>query len=1428
MAEIKNSFLQSKMNQDLDDRLIPNGEYRSALNVSVGKSENSDVGTLQNVLGNNFIAGNPIDIDDPNYIPGLECIGYFMDNNNNRIYQFLTNQGDNGAAPLLHQITVYDFGLNSYIVLVQGKFLNFSKASLVTGINLLENLLFWTDYNNQPRKINVQSAISAPATTANPYYTREEQISVAKYAPVDPIALVNVVTTTATANAVASITIFVASTTGIEHGMTVIGGGINDSDFILVDEVISSTELLLYSPVSLLIGDKLKFLQSTMTNKEDDPNWPGDPSYLKSRYVRFSYRFRLDDGEYTLMAPFTQITFIPNQKGYFVDGNENAAYQSTVVKWFENNVNNIELLIPFPDILTNVNQSYKIQAVDILYKESDGLAIHVVETIPYDAFSAIPNASSTNIYTYDYQSRKPYKTLTEDQTTRVYDLVPVKAKAQESAGNRIIYGNFIRNYTAPRSLNYQVSVAEKQDYSLNFIEYPNHTVKQNRTYQVGFILSDKYGRQSSVILSSLDTNTTISGGIQYGGSTVYSPYYSDATAPITKNWFGNAILMLINSPIAPITQPPQPSLGTPGLYAESTSTTGFTLTGTTTTTNTTYEFTPTAGTIPKVGDFMRGAFTDYVEVLTIIPTPANPVIYGVPYTVTTTGRVNDIYNRDTGIPNDIKYVYTINPLGWYSYKIVVRQQEQEYYNVYLPGMLNGYPKGQTYGSETTYLASVPTLVNGINTTVFPTNETNKVAHTVLINDNINKIPRDLVEVGPDQKQYRSSVQLYGRVENVLVELGPGDTYTDNTQYFPPKKADTAITISTTADLSFLPQSVTNEKGSASYNFYQLETQPLVARISTTNKMGVTAVENIEDLPLQPDTYINDPYNMNPYLSVYETKPVYSLLDIFWETSSTGIVSDLNADVLTGFEGGVGLSDIDFEDFDEFANPLDPVTKFITNQFYPISNTNVAINSTNVTLSVRNADDGPSGPTDVSAAFGIETQNVSGVNRYRIFINNNFVFTSAIKLTTFTFTVSFIQAGDTTPTSYVINGRLENKPPQILTPASSPTEVSLTSPTAPPTPIYTLTGQNGAFFSPQPPILPNTLRQEELFWDIVDSGSTPGWQSLFNITTDPITKEGKLYLINTFPSTGIIYTLNVRLRDACTPAGVPVTSVFNKYESKEDFTVITVKLGQTVICGRTWTASNYTGINFQDGTPLVYAKNAAEWEEAGINGWGAWCYYNYNAANFATYGRLYNGWAIFGEWKGRTNNDPLKQFAPNGFHVPYGNDRAYNGSSYVGELCDLEPCFGTSAVSGKAFKQSGTTYWTAPNTGTNTSTFSALPGGFCRPNGTFGGLGTEAYFWTYGVFPATINGVPMTPCQTAFSFLNTSDVFIQNPYPMGWGFSVRFINDQEVCVNVQTSGNVVNIFYMAANGNPGQEAIGGISGADERTVCAVTGCAIEIQ
>ena len=40
------------MNKDLDERLVPNGQFRDAMNVQVSTSESSEIGTVQNILGN--------------------------------------------------------------------------------------------------------------------------------------------------------------------------------------------------------------------------------------------------------------------------------------------------------------------------------------------------------------------------------------------------------------------------------------------------------------------------------------------------------------------------------------------------------------------------------------------------------------------------------------------------------------------------------------------------------------------------------------------------------------------------------------------------------------------------------------------------------------------------------------------------------------------------------------------------------------------------------------------------------------------------------------------------------------------------------------------------------------------------------------------------------------------------------------------------------------------------------------------------------------------------------------------------------------------------------------------------------------------------------------------------------------------------------
>ena len=96
MPEIKHHFRAGRMNKDLDERLIPNGEYRDAQNIEIVTSEGSDIGSIQNSLGNTLINGKKLNAGtdtvsnwSSSFISNLtnaECIGHVVDNENNKIY----------------------------------------------------------------------------------------------------------------------------------------------------------------------------------------------------------------------------------------------------------------------------------------------------------------------------------------------------------------------------------------------------------------------------------------------------------------------------------------------------------------------------------------------------------------------------------------------------------------------------------------------------------------------------------------------------------------------------------------------------------------------------------------------------------------------------------------------------------------------------------------------------------------------------------------------------------------------------------------------------------------------------------------------------------------------------------------------------------------------------------------------------------------------------------------------------------------------------------------------------------------------------------------------------------------------------------------------------------------------------------------------
>ena len=984
--EIKNTFLKSKMNKDLDDRILPNGEYRDARNISVGRSEDNDVGALENIIGNNLVASTDIG-------SGLTIIGIHKSNSTDEIFIFLTNYTDplpltptNAPSGSLHYIYVYNHSDESYTRLVKGEFLNFSTTNRIIGVNLIERLLFWTDNRNQPRKINVNLANPAQGGYGQQeYYTQEHQISVAKYNPYQPIELYNridVEIESATTNdfrvpgdQVAKFTPFIGAT--VVSAENNIGG----NEFIKVINVafVGGKTRVVVSPTFTAPvptnESYITLISSTMTNETDNLDWPGDPDYLEDRFVRFSYRFKYDDNEYSLMAPFTQIAYIPKQGGFFINGDEDAAYQSTVVDFMENFAQNIGLVIPLPTNANRLLRDYKISELEILFRESDSVAVKVLESVSNGEINAASGVS--NNYTYDYQSRKPYRTLPEAQTIRVYDKVPVRAFSQESSGNRIIYGNYRDQHTPPANLNYNCVVSDKSSSgtSNNWVEYPNHSVKRNRNYQIGFVLADKFGRQSPVILSSVDTGVS-SGGSFFSGSTIYSSYDANQEDTVVRDWFGDSIKVIVNTQI---TSNIDTSTGTPGLYAieqqEGAIGTGigFAISGggiAITDTTYTFRLSPTYtnnDNIPNLGDSMRGAYEDFVKV-TARTGPSGPQ----QYTVTTSGRVNDVYLRADNLPDntpDIKFAYTINDLGWYSYKIVVKQTEQEYYNVYLPGILNGYPGQSGFASvapDPTIPAEAIPGEGGAGKGLFPTDETNLTAFTTLFNDNINKIPRDLQEIGPDQKQYSSSITLYGRVTNIMTVDSAGNTNPStttsvpfNTQYYPRlfsagknaiSHTSTAIANAKEVNMGFSdlsnsfpenPTTPTIMSNTGGYNgdlvFYQIETNPLIARISTTEKpIGATAA-SINSNGSHSD--VNTPLgtaNMLPYLAVYETEPTESLLEIYWETTTAGLIVDLNTAIASGSGAASSFEGVNWDFKESFEPSTGGPPVYVTGEFYPLN------------------------------------------------------------------------------------------------------------------------------------------------------------------------------------------------------------------------------------------------------------------------------------------------------------------------------------------------------------------------------------------------------------------------------------------------------------------------------------------------------------
>ena len=92
MANSKRNFISGKMNKSLDERLVPNGQYIDALNVRLGSTEDSEIGSVENSKGNSLLTDITLGVYSSVSYPlsaNATCIGAFEDGANETIYWFI-------------------------------------------------------------------------------------------------------------------------------------------------------------------------------------------------------------------------------------------------------------------------------------------------------------------------------------------------------------------------------------------------------------------------------------------------------------------------------------------------------------------------------------------------------------------------------------------------------------------------------------------------------------------------------------------------------------------------------------------------------------------------------------------------------------------------------------------------------------------------------------------------------------------------------------------------------------------------------------------------------------------------------------------------------------------------------------------------------------------------------------------------------------------------------------------------------------------------------------------------------------------------------------------------------------------------------------------------------------------------------------------
>ena len=177
------------------------------------------------------------------------------------------------------------------------------------------------------------------------------------------------------------------------------------------------------------------------------------------------------------------------------------------------------------------------------------------------------------------------------------------------------------------------------------------------------------------------------------------------------------------------------------------------------------------------------------------------------------------------------------------------------------------------------------------------------------------------------------------------------------------------------------------------------------------------------------------------------------------------------------------------------------------------------------------------------------------------------------------------------------------------------------------------------------------------------------------------------------------------------------------------------------------------IEYSDGTTIPNHTDSAQWYDLET---GVWCYYDNDNQYEATYGKLYNWYAV-----------ETGKLCPIGWHVPTDAEWTI--------LTDYLAANGHDGTEGTALKstEGWRDYNTESGNGTDDYEWLGLPGGMRLNGGDFGEIGGSGFWWSSLEFKYP-TGVAWSAWNRSLDYYH--DGLFRSNYDKKNGFSVRCLKD----------------------------------------------------